>query len=549
MECKNCTTISTTHKYAVSKQLTTTPGPLTRPWDFGDWSLLILFIFGTIGNALSILVMNKKRMRNTNATLFVTSIAISDTILLLFKLIGNIVKIYRISVYDFCILIQIIPQAAMFISVWLIMFMGVERMIAVRYPLQVAFIFSKRRCKVIISIMILFFAILSSSTSICIEHVAKQPYYCQIKGTQNGTCFVYYTYVFPLFKSIFASWVPSILGVCLNILIIIALYKASAQRKDITNQLSLGASGSFNSHNRGTSKGKAAFRNTTRSHTPTAYPVIGFRFASSADRLARQRSKSDNENYPIPIPVPGSAKVNGVVEPYETGLPPFTPDLTRKNKRHHHHHSFFFRKKLNSQTDSQSRHTNQSKDDLTPCMLNQEHGDYSDSFHRGSVPKRLQSRMSIALQPHHSMQQPKEKQITIMLLTISIAFIMLTLPYTTFELFRKLGSNWKLFKNRYALRFCMFLIDLNHSTNFVIYFLSTQRFRNELKGIFCQLFGIKSAEPLPHSYHNCSLAVRNHNLEFHHHNQHPNSGPGTQRNSLGGQFRSPTMIKRNANFE
>ena len=43
-----------------------------RDWDFWDYSLLICLILGTIGNSLSILVMNSKELRNTNAALFVS---------------------------------------------------------------------------------------------------------------------------------------------------------------------------------------------------------------------------------------------------------------------------------------------------------------------------------------------------------------------------------------------------------------------------------------------------------------------------------------------
>ena len=42
-----------------------------RDWDFWDYSLLACLIFGTIGNSLSIMVMSAKKLRNTNAALFV----------------------------------------------------------------------------------------------------------------------------------------------------------------------------------------------------------------------------------------------------------------------------------------------------------------------------------------------------------------------------------------------------------------------------------------------------------------------------------------------
>ena len=43
----------------------------TREWDIWDYSLLACLIFGTIGNSLSIIVISAKKLRKTNAALFV----------------------------------------------------------------------------------------------------------------------------------------------------------------------------------------------------------------------------------------------------------------------------------------------------------------------------------------------------------------------------------------------------------------------------------------------------------------------------------------------
>jgi len=57
--------------------------------------------------------------------------------------------------------------------------------------------------------------------------------------------------------------------------------------------------------------------------------------------------------------------------------------------------------------------------------------------------------------------QSKEKQITIMLLTISFSFILLTLPYAIFELLRKLDVGFRILKSRYAMRVCMMFVDVS----------------------------------------------------------------------------------------
>ena len=77
-----------------------------------------------------------------------------------------------------------------------------------------------------------------------------------------------------------------------------------------------------------------------------------------------------------------------------------------------------------------------------------------------------------------------------MILTISILFLVLTLPYSLFELIRKFLEP-KMFnqiipvdKVRIFQRATLLLIDLNHSTNFFFYILTAERFRIQLVNVF-----------------------------------------------------------------
>ncbi|CAF0870284.1 unnamed protein product [Brachionus calyciflorus] len=385
--------------YKFYKNLTTpiSFSPKFRPWDFGEISLLILVIFGAITNFLTIKVMRSKRMRNSNASLFVICMAVSDFLLLLLKFIANMIKLYRVSIYNFCVLIQVIPQAASFISVWLIIITSTERTAAVLIPLKVASLFSHKRSKIIILIMIIFFLCLSSTISVCIEYSETQPYYCKIKGNQNGTCFKYYTYIFPWFRSALGSWIPSVIGLCLNLIIINCLYKASHNRKNITYQM---------------------------------VPVRKF----------KNRNNSFTENF-----------------------------LMNKT-----------RPCVSMECDS--KNVSLKRNSLVSVISNG--GSLSE---RSESCQKLSSRVHSYRTPQTSCQS-KERQITIMLMTISISFFILTLPYSTFELLRKLGFKSKWLKSRNLLRLVMLLIDINHATNFILYCLTAQRFRNELKIIILRMF-------------------------------------------------------------
>ena len=401
--------------------------PPPRPWDFGEITLLMLLIFGSVGNILTILVMRGKRMRNTNAVLFITCMAVSDILLLLLKFTANMIKIYRVPIYDLCILIQVIPQAATFISVWLIIITSAERAAAVLVPLKVAFIFSRARCKLIIGMMILAFLVLSSSLSICINHSPNQPYYCQIRGNKNGKCFYYYTYVFPWIKSAFGSWLPSLLGISLNLVIIFELYKASNARKIISS----------------------SYRSSLRTN-----------------KEARKNSVKSNFT---------NKSLRGSIITHRKGSNLSPNTLNEKN---------FFRQDTLDMTDEHSpKEKNRKPSELSEFSLRNKKRSLSPL--KNDFYTNTQS--NLVAQIYH----PKEKQITIMLLTISLSFILLTLPYSAFELLRKLNVDYKWLKNRNVMRAFMLLIDINHATNFILYCLTAKRFRNELKTIVCTKFYLK----------------------------------------------------------
>lgn len=209
----------------------------TRNWDHWEIILLILLIIGCIGNTLTIIVMQSKRMRNTNAALFLTLMAFADICTLVIKFLANMQKMYRLPVYNYCILAYVIPDMTIYTSYWLVMMTTAERSVAVRCPLKVSDIFSRFRCIVSLCSIISFFSILSSSQAICLEYYPERPYYCKIKGNSNGTCFFYLKTVYPWIKSAFMSWLPSILGIILNTIILKSLYTASKKRKIITNSI------------------------------------------------------------------------------------------------------------------------------------------------------------------------------------------------------------------------------------------------------------------------------------------------------------------------
>jgi hypothetical protein len=340
---------------------------LIRSWDIWEYCLLILLIFALIGNTLTILVMRSKRMQTTNTSLLLTSLAVADIIVLTLKFLINMQKLYKIPVYGFCIIIYILPDIAALTSYWLIITTTTERSIAVWFPLKVSTIITKKRCYGLILILISLFTMMGCTQIVCLQPIPATPHYCGIKGVITGKCRYYIRYIYPWIKSAIMSWIPSMMGIVLNTLIIISLAKAGKKRKTMTND-----------------------------YERKSVKMVSVDYSSDCSFI-----KPNVERLQSIVSVNNFKKM---------------PLLRR-------------------------------------------------------VGQTFQS------------QSSKERQITVMLCTVSITFVLFTLPYAIYELLRKLNPNSLAFQNRFIHRAVLFFIDCLHATNFILYCLTGKKFRDELRNI------------------------------------------------------------------
>lgn len=78
------------HDFGTKTQQAT--NSVDTPFKTFEIALVLMFLFGLIGNVLSILVMRSKRMRSTNASTFIILISILDS---LFLFCRNIAMFYK----------------------------------------------------------------------------------------------------------------------------------------------------------------------------------------------------------------------------------------------------------------------------------------------------------------------------------------------------------------------------------------------------------------------------------------------------------------------
>ncbi len=101
------------------------------------------------------------------------------------------------------------------------------------FPLNVASIFSRRRCLLIITLFFSVFLTVSSSFQTLCTDFNPHKRHCQISGGLNGTCFKLHT-LHLFYRSIVSTWLPIIISMVLNLLIVVKLYKASRKRRRLT---------------------------------------------------------------------------------------------------------------------------------------------------------------------------------------------------------------------------------------------------------------------------------------------------------------------------
>ena len=162
----------------------------------------------------------------------IIGIGLADIIFLNFKFLSNVSKIHHLNVYEFCVLIYIIiPQTANYTSVWIKIFMAIERTAIIVFPFKK--IFSRKTCKIIIACIILIFLLLASTAGFCSHYDKKKPYLCIIKG-DNGSIYEFYFHsVYQIIKSTLESWLPSIIDLIFTFIMILEIRNLSNRRRII----------------------------------------------------------------------------------------------------------------------------------------------------------------------------------------------------------------------------------------------------------------------------------------------------------------------------
>ena len=208
----------------------------------GSITLPLVFVVGITGNSFSLRIMFHEKFRHKSSSLILRALAVSDTTLLCMLpfnkrfvrvLLGTDIR----SLTDVgCKMFFWTWRNAKMTSSWLVVFISVERFIAVFLPLKVKIACSRRNTLIGISIIYLFMAIFNGVWSIN-------------TGLMDGNCIPQmpipeqktFASIFLLTGTMVYSIIPSIILLTLTPLIIARLIRNGRNRKQLTHGFKAGS--------------------------------------------------------------------------------------------------------------------------------------------------------------------------------------------------------------------------------------------------------------------------------------------------------------------
>ncbi len=181
---------------------------------------ILMVICGILGNGLALIVINRRSLRDTSSSVFITYLAIFDISVLTVHITGLATSNWIQSYILHCFLAYL-TDLVTFCSVWIMVIMTLERCVAVRSPFLAKRFCTTERARCSVYILLLFSLILFSSTFPIVYTIDKIQQKCGVRHR--------YQTIIRFIKPTIFYFVPDILLLA-NIFVIYELYMAKQQR-------------------------------------------------------------------------------------------------------------------------------------------------------------------------------------------------------------------------------------------------------------------------------------------------------------------------------
>ena len=182
---------------------------------------IVMVTCGILGNGLALIVINRRSLRGTSSSVFITYLAIFDISVLVVH-ITSLASSYWIQWYILHCFLTYLTDLVTFCSVWIMVIMTLDRCIAVRSPFLAKRFCTTEHARYSIYILILFALLLFSSTFPVIYTVDEIQQKCGVRPQ--------YQTIIRFIKPTIFYFAPDILLLA-NLFVIYELFMATRQRK------------------------------------------------------------------------------------------------------------------------------------------------------------------------------------------------------------------------------------------------------------------------------------------------------------------------------
>lgn len=181
---------------------------------------LIMVICGLLGNGLALIVINRRTLRDTSSSVFITYLAIFDSSVLLVQ-ITSLILFSSIESYILHCFLTYLTDLVTFISVWIMVIMTIERCVAVHSPFLAKRFCTIQRARYSVFILILVALVLFSMTFPIFYTVNRRQEKCLVRAR--------YQTIIRIIKPTIFYFIPDLI-LLINLFIIYELFKARRQR-------------------------------------------------------------------------------------------------------------------------------------------------------------------------------------------------------------------------------------------------------------------------------------------------------------------------------
>ena len=190
---------------------------------------VIVLLFGSLGNLITCVISLRKKMRQTSSGLYLSSLAIIDTLFLYIQIVPQIViflkgNIVLVDIF-ICKTLPFFVNYIDYLSAWLRLCFTIERTVAVTLPYIYRVYFSRR---ITVFILLACCVILAVTTSPIIFFSTSNGDYCKYKNIK-------WRYVLSWIDIVVSTIVPFTGIILSNSILIYSLCKARRQRQHLTD--------------------------------------------------------------------------------------------------------------------------------------------------------------------------------------------------------------------------------------------------------------------------------------------------------------------------